>query len=191
MAKATASPRLTRVVNIVAKELGVAPRKVRNGQSLRNLGLTPQLVATILNAVTVDFDFNDSYIRGRTFETVHGVMDILDDMVGPEFATNGFLKLTEDQFINRYKPELTEEGNYYRQREWFEKNDTSVIHNAILENRCWTAVDDDDGEFCIVWGNRTVNRLYNIITARPIEDQDWEVQASDPREPRDDEDEEE
>lgn len=107
--------------------------------------------------------------------------------IGPNEPIDGLLTLTDEQFINRYKPETDEQGNYYRAREWYDVPDRQEILKAIDENRCWTVVDDDDGNPCIVWGNRTVNRLFNIITENPIENPDWEVQVPGEWEPDDDE----
>jgi hypothetical protein len=95
--------------------------------------------------------------------------------MGPLTPVDGLLHLTEDQFNDRYHPELDSQGGLYRQREWSNPEDLSVIKQAIDENRCWTAIEDDAGDWCLVWGNRTVNRLYNVITEKPIEDPDWEV----------------
>ena len=97
---------------------------------------------------------------------------------GPQFPKNGLLSLTENQFIARYQPEENGQGGYYRQREW--STDEEALAQAVQEGRCWTAVDDDNGEFCIVHGNHLVNRLFYIITAIPIEDPEWLVQVQDP-----------
>lgn len=111
--------------------------------------------------------------------------------IGPLEPVDGLLTLTENQFENRYGPETDENGDLYRQREWYEPEDKVELEKAVAENRCWTAIDDDNGHWCLVWGNRVVNRLYNIITERPIEDPDWEIQVPDDHvyddEPEDDE----
>lgn len=115
--------------------------------------------------------------------TVMDILRFLDDHLGPEYPDeHGLLNLTDDQFINRYRPETDEGGGYFLQREWSDSRDDLVA--AIKKKCCWTAVNDDDGDFCIVWGNRTVNRLYNIITSHPIEDESWEVQVPEEVGPR-------
>lgn len=128
------------------------------------------------------FDFEESEVEGsptHRMKTVQEMLDTIGKHLGPEFPDeNGFLELTETQFINRYKPEEQPDGSYYLQREWFDSED--IIKKAISEKRCWTAVDGDNGEFLIIWGNRVVNRIYNIITEKPIEDEDWHIQVLDP-----------
>jgi hypothetical protein len=109
--------------------------------------------------------------------TIEDALLKLDTWLGPEEPTDGLLTLTEDQFIRRYNPETTPQGEYYRQREWYDSDDANELRRAVSENRCWTMVDDDDGNPCIDWGNRVVNRIYNIITALPIENPDWIVQV--------------
>jgi hypothetical protein len=99
--------------------------------------------------------------------------------IGPAEPTDGLLTLTDDQFIARYKPETTEHGDYYRQRDWTVPEDQVEIEKATAEHRIWTAGDDDDGNFCISSGWHYVNRLYYIITEIPLENPDWNVQVPD------------
>ena len=101
--------------------------------------------------------------------------------IGPKEPIDGLLTLTDEQFTNRYGPEQDADGSYYRQREWNDA-DWEELRTAVMQQRCWTMVEDDDGNPCLVWGNRTVNRLYNVITERPIENPYWEVQVPDDHE---------
>ena len=110
--------------------------------------------------------------------------------IGPPEPVDGVLTLTDDQFITRYKPEENEQGGYYRQRDWTVLEDQEEIEKAAAENRIWTAVDDDDGNFCIVSGWHFVNRLYYIITELPLENPDWNVQVPDDSDRDEEEDEE-
>lgn len=97
--------------------------------------------------------------------------------IGPPEPVDGLLTLTDDQFIARYKPEEDEQGEYYRQRDWTVLEDQEEIEKASAENRIWTAMDDDNGNFCISSGWHLVNRLYYIITEIPLENPDWNVQV--------------
>ena len=110
----------------------------------------------------------------------NAILEHLNEKLGPAAPTHGLLlKLTEDQFIARYRPEENQEGGYYRQRDWSGADDLRAINEVVKDNRVWTAVDDDNGEFCIVAGMRHVNRLYYIITEKPAENEDWEIVAQD------------
>ena len=111
------------------------------------------------------------------------VLALLRMRLGPAEPMHGLLlHLTDDQFIARYHPEENEEGGYYRQRDWTDADDLRALNEAVKENRVWTAMDDDDGEFCIVNGMHFVNRLYYIITWKPAENPDWVIQVQDPDE---------
>ena len=111
------------------------------------------------------------------------VLALLRMRLGPAEPTHTLLlHLTDDQFVARYHPEENEEGGYYRQRDWTDADDLRVLNEAVKENRVWTAMDDDDGEFCIANGMHFVNRLYYIITGKPAENPDWVIQVQDPDE---------
>jgi acyl carrier protein len=131
-----------------------------------------------------DIDIPDSAeFATNESATVMDILRFLDDHLGPEYPDeHGLLNLTDEQFINRYIPETEEGGGYFRQREWSDSREDLVA--AVEKKCCWTAASDDNGDFCIVWGNRTVNRLYNIITSHPIEDEAWEVQVPEEVGPR-------
>lgn len=75
--------------------------------------------------------------------------------------------MTEDEFIAQFKPEENEHGGYYRQRNWYDPTDQPAIQLARDENRLWSVVEGDEGEFCISSGFHYVNLLYYIICAVP------------------------
>jgi hypothetical protein len=116
----------------------------------------------------------NAYSPANTTNNPTTMPEALD--IGPAEAEDGLLTLTDEQFINRYKPETDEHGNYYRQRDWTDLEDQEAIEKATAENRIWTAGDDDNGNFCISSGWHFVNRLYYIITEIPLENPDWNVQ---------------
>lgn len=108
------------------------------------------------------------------------LVKLLDKLLGPQFPEDGLLTLTDDQFIRRYGPEANpHDSSYYRQREWDVPEDIAAIDAAIPENRVWTAVDDDEGRFCIIEGVHRVNRIYYLITSKPPEDASWHIQVYD------------
>ena len=96
---------------------------------------------------------------------------------GPAEPSEGLLTLNDDQFIARYDPETDAEGNYYRQRDWCDPQDLALIDRAAAEGRCWTMVENDDGDPCLVEGKRLVNRLYYVVTRLPLEDPNWMVEV--------------
>lgn len=174
--------RLETIKKIVTKIIGLDSSQIDEHSTPKTLGLDYEAL------VSLESEFanlaNITELRGDT--TIGDIMVLMDDWLGPELPENGLMTLTESQFIRRYEPEVNEHGDYYRQREWCIEEDVPTIERAVSENRCWTMVDDDDGDPCIVWGNRMVNRIYNIITKYPVENPDWEVQV-----PFDEEDSEE
>ena len=142
----------------------------------------------------LDFEIPDEHLEGKDrkclLASMKDIYAYLDKRLGPETpGDDNYLPLTDAQFDDRYRPETTRDGGSYIQREWYEPKDKILIEQAIQDKRCWTAVDGDNGEFVILWGNRTVNRLYNIITARPIENEDWHVEVTDPDQEMPDEEE--
>ena len=76
-------------------------------------------------------------------------------------------RLSEDEFVDQFQPETDENGDYYRQRDWTDAKDAAEILKANADNRLWTAVEDDDGNWCLVSGYHFVNRLYYVICAVP------------------------
>lgn len=134
----------------------------------------------------IDIDANaEVEFTTKQDATVMDILRFLDDYIGPEYPDeNGLLNLTDDQFINRYIPEQAEDDSFFLQREWSNDEDRRALQAAVDSKRCWTAVNDDNGDYCIVWGNRVVNHLYNIITRKPIEDETWEVQVPEEIGPR-------
>jgi hypothetical protein len=88
-------------------------------------------------------------------------------------------KITEDTFIDTYLPHTDEDGNYYRNYDWADEADTSAIHQAMQDNTLWTMVDGDDSP-AILSGKQLVNRLFYIITDKPIPtDTEFEVELED------------
>ena len=78
------------------------------------------------------------------------------------------MKITEDEFIERFQPEKARDGSYYRHRDWNSKADMKALRSALRSNRLWTAVEGDSGNWCVSSGYYYVNRLYYIITRIPI-----------------------
>ena len=146
-----------------------------------------QLGVDSFDAIEIVMDIEEAlgiYLSAEEYydfmsDTVGACLENLDLWLGPEFPIDGLLHLTEDQFERRYDPETDGDGNLYRQREWRIMDDITHLERAVDSNRCWTAVEDDKGNWCLVWGNHLVNRLYNVITSKSIEDPAWEVQVSD------------
>ena len=79
------------------------------------------------------------------------------------------MKISEDEFIARFRPEENERGELYRQRHLHDPNDTLAIQQARAEGRLWTAVEGDSGAWCCSSGFHYVNLLYYIITAVPVD----------------------
>lgn len=189
MHDSTEDPRLSRVQHILVDNLGIGPTKPNlSAKLVEDLGADSLDGVELVMAFEEEYhiDIPDEHVEkegstwGCQVHTVQDILDYLNRRLGPAKPDkHGVLALTEDQFIDRYGPENNEEGHPYRQREWDGKRDEKAIKKAIDEKRCWTAVDGDDGEFCICWGNRTINRMYNILTARPIEDENWDIQVED------------
>lgn len=86
------------------------------------------------------------------------------------------MRLDEDKFVERFKPETDENGDLYRQRDWCDAADWKMIEQAAGERRLWTAVENDHGNWTLVNGFHRVNRLYYVICAVPYaEGDDFEV----------------
>lgn len=138
---------------------------------------TVNLLMALEEALDVDFSIDEcSLIRSYS---VPDMLKFIDEILGPEKPTDGVLTLTDDQFIRRYKPELHADGVYYRQRDWYSKCDVHDLQRAVDAECCWTMIAGDSGGVFIEWGNRVVNRMYNIITEKPIENTSWHVQVPD------------
>ena len=173
--------RLSIITNAISETLSFNQEDIKLDTTLDALGADSldhlNIVMQIEDALGIELTEpeEDQFVAG----SVNDAFLLLAEWLGPEEPIAGVLELTDDQFIRRYDPEMTEQGDYYRQREWYENADVPVIKQAIEENRCWTMIDDDNGDPCITWGNRVVNRLYNIITRKPIENPDWFVYVSD------------
>lgn len=103
-------------------------------------------------------------------EEIERIQKIIDENTPEESRDHDteHIRMTEDEFIERFRPEVNENDEYYRQRDW--TGAELDIDKAIKERRCWTATADDDGCFCIVEGGRMLNRYYNILTEKPWED---------------------
>ena len=140
-------------------------------------------------------EIQDEEAEGFLAKTIGDMAKALDIRIGNTAAkvnwNDNFLSLTDEQFIERYQPEKNENDEYYRQRDWTVQEDWEAVRAADKEMRAWTAVTDDDGDFCIVSGLSIVNRLYYIITEKPLERKELMVQVSDPEDKEDREDEEE
>jgi hypothetical protein len=82
-------------------------------------------------------------------------------------TASAFRTITEDEFIEQFKPEQCEDGSYYRQRDWTDPDDLIVIEQAAKEGRCWTALNTDGG-WGLSSGMHWVNRVFYIICAMPV-----------------------
>lgn len=148
-----------------------------------DLGLDSLDMANLLTLIQEHYnvDLTDGALMAREVAsnekvTLQHIMDILDEQLGPEFPDEkNVLRLTEDQFIVRYQPEKDVHGGYYHQRDLHDSDSAQLLDQATQELRCWTMVDNDNDEPTIVWGRRHVNRLYYIITEKPVEDETWEL----------------
>ena len=174
---------------ILKRDFGVSDAKPSS--DILTLGLYEEEREKLSTAVAVKYGISvpDSILVDHREDTnlwgrLQRLLDHMTEVMGPEFPDDhGFLQLTEEQFDARYKPESHDDGSFYVQREWRGTlNDRPLLEAAVHAKCCWTAVDGDDGQFVITWGNRVVNRLYNIITENPIEDEVWHVETYDPDE---------
>lgn len=91
---------------------------------------------------------------------------------------NTYIQLTDGQFIEQFKPEQNDEGEYYRQREWTVPEDWAAVVEANKERRVWTMMDCD-GLMILGEGLHYVNRLYYVITEVPYPE-DTQVEVYDP-----------
>lgn len=182
--------RLTLIREILVDQLGCSESAVIPAAWLRDdLGMDSLDAVELLMAFeeALGIAIGDEDAEG--IKSVNDIYELLAKLLGPEFPENGLLSLTDDQFVNRYKPETYKNGELYVQREW--STDRALLEAAVETNRCWTAIDDDFGRFCFVEGNRMVNRIYNIITERPLENPEWMVQVYDPDDGEGDDEEDE
>jgi len=83
--------------------------------------------------------------------------------------------LSEKAFRELYDPEMSDEGSY-RQYQWHDGEERAALMRAIHEERCWTMLETD-GEWALVWGNATVNRMFNVICANPVRDEHTNVEV--------------
>jgi hypothetical protein len=79
---------------------------------------------------------------------------------------NGVKRMSEDEFIDKFKPE-EDGGMVYRLRDWTFPKDLKEIKKADKERRLWTMVEDDNGNPAVCQGDRRVNRQFYIICAVP------------------------
>lgn len=75
--------------------------------------------------------------------------------------------ITEDEFLNTFRPETDAQGSTYVQREWFTFEEKRLLEEMHGKNRLWTMVEDDNGNPCLVQGYHYVNRLYYVICEVP------------------------
>lgn len=151
-----------------------------------DLGMDSMDLIEITIAVSEQFDVDKAKVEEvlNQVATVTGedLLALLDRELGPAEPDGGCLRLTENQFIARYRPEQTPDGGYYRQRDWTVPEDLLEIIAADERGCLWTAMDDDGGEFMIASGKHFVNRLYYIITESALEDPSWAATVQDPDE---------
>jgi len=166
--------RAQKIKEVIAEHLSVDPLAIENETSLEAIGMDS--IDRVDLTISLEHQFDQEFLD-LPYDTVNDILAQLEVAFGPEQPSCGVLNLSDDEFINRYKPERDKHGNYYRQRDWTCPEDQAEIEKATAENRIWTAGDDDNGNFCISSGWHYVNRLYYIITERPVENTDWNIQV--------------
>jgi hypothetical protein len=72
--------------------------------------------------------------------------------------------MTEDAFIEHFKPEEHEDGSIYVQRY---HDSRELIEKAIKERKLWTMVEADE-EWYLLPDYHLVNRLYYVICQVPF-----------------------
>jgi hypothetical protein len=75
--------------------------------------------------------------------------------------------ITDAQFIRRFKPEQTDAGELFVQRNHGVGEDSERIDLALSENRLWTALYDNGWE--LRSGLRSGNVLYYVIFNVPYD----------------------
>jgi len=78
--------------------------------------------------------------------------------------------ISDTEFIEQFRPETDENGDYYRHRH--PEDDWDAIVEARESNRLWTVVSvdsDEDDTAVICSGYHYVDRLYYIICAVPFD----------------------
>lgn len=95
------------------------------------------------------------------------------------------VRIDEDEWIERFRPETLPDGSYYRQRHSCDPADKAAIDKANGEGRLWTATEGDDSQWCLTFGFHYVNRLYHVICEVPYDltGADEEVYVCDETEP--------
>lgn len=76
--------------------------------------------------------------------------------------------MTEAEFDTKYKPVEDSEGDI--QLDWTVAEDWVKIQQAEKDNLLWTAIEDDNGYWCLSSGYHHINRLYYILATVPYED---------------------
>lgn len=163
---------ITRFIDVTVSESTLLRQDLRMKSSALK-----DLPAGLANMLSVTLPSDAEFIRDKN-ATVSSILEFLELHLGPEFPDEkNQLRLTEDQFITRYEPELDYNGTYYRHRDW--SGDEDVLNEAVRQCRCWTMIEDDNEQLAIVSGDRYVNALYHIVTRYPLEDPTWYVVAQD------------
>jgi hypothetical protein len=89
---------------------------------------------------------------------------------------NSLISLTEDEFDAQFDYVTAADGSFYHETEPF----TPLLETADREHRLWTAVDDDEGNPCLVSGRQYVNRFAFVISQRPYDPgQEYHVKLGD------------
>lgn len=161
----------------------------RQHHLVNDLGVDSLDTVEIIMAMEEEFDVevNDLVVQDVLTWTVQGILDYLNHLLGPaEPWDENYLYLTTEQFIERYKPirdpDRKDPDHAWKEWDWNSVTEPT-IKQAISERRCWTMVvtdleePDEDGldtAWSIEWGNRVVNRAYNIITKKPLENYFWQ-----------------
>lgn len=76
-------------------------------------------------------------------------------------------QITDEEFVERFRPETNPDGSLYRQRDWTDLQDWALCRTAHAERRLWTQTDGDAGEWCLHSGLHYVNRNYYVICEVP------------------------
>lgn len=80
-------------------------------------------------------------------------------------------RITDAVFDERFKPEMNEAGDGYRQYDNFHgegwEAEREMLRGLHAAGRVWTCLDTDDGSWALANGMHRVNRQYYVICAVP------------------------
>lgn len=157
---------MDRIVEILGDQL-VLDVSCINGDSRLSSDLNAdsldivELVMDLECEFEIDIPDEDVERKNLTVDQLHAIVAKLYPVTDTLTVT-----MTDAQFKEIFIPETGEDGETYVRRELNGGESDAVIMEAIRTRRCWTAVDVE-GKWCLVEGNCSRNRLYNVITEKP------------------------